>query len=114
MNTPSDPTATSLSFILRKWTETVDSSLTRSRISSQAGGVAGVRWTHTGVLSLPSGVFLIEPVRGHTPTLTHPQQPHVVYRNSAWLSVRSRRSTHTQGDGHAPCGVTGQTGSVEM
>ncbi|XP_058230683.1 A disintegrin and metalloproteinase with thrombospondin motifs 12 isoform X2 [Hemibagrus wyckioides] len=57
----------------------------------------------TGMLSLPSGVFLIEPVRGHTPTLTHPQQAHVIYRNSAWLSVRSRRST--QRDVHTACGV---------
>ncbi|KAK3539221.1 hypothetical protein QTP86_030738, partial [Hemibagrus guttatus] len=57
----------------------------------------------TGMLSLPSGVFLIEPVRGHTPTLTHPQQPHVIYRNSEWLSVRSRRST--QRDVHTACGV---------
>ncbi|KAF4074781.1 hypothetical protein AMELA_G00243060 [Ameiurus melas] len=57
------------------------------------------------MLSLPTGVFLIEPVRGHTPTLTHPQQPHVIYRNPAWLSVRSRRSTHTRRDVHAACGV---------
>ncbi|KAM9446411.1 A disintegrin and metalloproteinase with thrombospondin motifs 12-like [Clarias gariepinus] len=71
-------------------------------------GAAALSSCHglTGMLSLPSGVFLIEPVRGHTPTLTHPQQPHVVYRNSAWLSARPRRSTHTRGDGHAPCGVT--------
>ncbi|KAB5528211.1 hypothetical protein PHYPO_G00137750 [Pangasianodon hypophthalmus] len=59
----------------------------------------------TGMLSLPTGVFLIEPVRGHAPTLTHPQQPHVIYRNSAWLSIRSRRSTHTQRDLHTACGV---------
>ncbi|XP_053530456.1 A disintegrin and metalloproteinase with thrombospondin motifs 12 isoform X2 [Ictalurus punctatus] len=59
------------------------------------------------MLSLPTGVFLIEPVRGHTPTLTHPHQPHVIYHNSAWLSVRSRRSTHTQRDVHATCGVKG-------
>ncbi|XP_027023678.2 A disintegrin and metalloproteinase with thrombospondin motifs 7 isoform X2 [Tachysurus fulvidraco] len=57
----------------------------------------------TGMLSLPTGVFLIEPVRGHTLTLTHPQQPHVIYRNSEWLSVRARRST--QHDVQNACGV---------
>ncbi|XP_060763669.1 A disintegrin and metalloproteinase with thrombospondin motifs 7 [Neoarius graeffei] len=59
----------------------------------------------TGMLSLPTGVFLVEPVRGHTSTLTHPQQPHVLYHNPVWLSVRSRRSAHTQRDVHTACGV---------
>ncbi|KAI5101712.1 A disintegrin and metalloproteinase with thrombospondin motifs 12, partial [Silurus meridionalis] len=59
----------------------------------------------TGMLSLPAGVFLMEPMRGHTPNLTHPQHPHVMYRNTAWPSVRSRRSTHTLRDKHASCGV---------
>ncbi|XP_049326441.1 A disintegrin and metalloproteinase with thrombospondin motifs 7 isoform X2 [Astyanax mexicanus] len=56
----------------------------------------------TGLLTLPAGVFLIEPVRGHTPTDADPHHPHVIYRNSTWRSPRARRSAHTN---TPACGV---------
>uniref|UniRef100_A0A8C1XV76 ADAM metallopeptidase with thrombospondin type 1 motif, 12 n=1 Tax=Cyprinus carpio TaxID=7962 RepID=A0A8C1XV76_CYPCA len=37
-----------------------------------------------GLLNLPHGPLLIEPVRGHTPNVTHPRHPHVIYRSSRW------------------------------
>ncbi|XP_066510062.1 A disintegrin and metalloproteinase with thrombospondin motifs 12-like [Hoplias malabaricus] len=58
----------------------------------------------TGLLTLASGVYLIEPVRGHTPTLTQPHQPHVIYRNHSWRVPRARRSTNTHT--HSACGVS--------
>ncbi|XP_035382028.1 A disintegrin and metalloproteinase with thrombospondin motifs 12 [Electrophorus electricus] len=57
-----------------------------------------------GVLTLPGGLFLMEPVRGHTPTVTHPHQPHVIYRTSVWSKPRARRGAHAQRD-HTACGV---------
>uniref|UniRef100_A0AAR2KLT4 ADAM metallopeptidase with thrombospondin type 1 motif, 12 n=1 Tax=Pygocentrus nattereri TaxID=42514 RepID=A0AAR2KLT4_PYGNA len=58
----------------------------------------------TGLLTLPAGLFLIEPVRGHTPTPADPHQPHVIYHNSTWRSPRVRRSTHTDPNLHSACG----------
>ncbi|XP_076854874.1 A disintegrin and metalloproteinase with thrombospondin motifs 12-like isoform X2 [Brachyhypopomus gauderio] len=58
-----------------------------------------------GMLTLPEGLFLMEPVRGHTPTTTHPHQPHVIYRSSTWSQRGPRHSTHAQGDLHTACGV---------
>uniref|UniRef100_A0A671QGZ8 A disintegrin and metalloproteinase with thrombospondin motifs 12-like n=1 Tax=Sinocyclocheilus anshuiensis TaxID=1608454 RepID=A0A671QGZ8_9TELE len=47
----------------------------------------------TGLLNLPQGPLLIEPVRGHTSNITHPQHPHVIYWSSTWSGLRQRRST---------------------
>ncbi|XP_073716344.1 A disintegrin and metalloproteinase with thrombospondin motifs 12-like [Misgurnus anguillicaudatus] len=58
-----------------------------------------------GLLNLPDGPVLIEPVRGYTPNVTHPQHPHVIYRSSAWNDVRRRRSTDEHRVQHSPCGV---------
>uniref|UniRef100_A0A672PWR3 ADAM metallopeptidase with thrombospondin type 1 motif, 12 n=1 Tax=Sinocyclocheilus grahami TaxID=75366 RepID=A0A672PWR3_SINGR len=46
-----------------------------------------------GLLNLPQGPLLIEPVRGHTPNATHPRHPHVIYWSPAWSAIRRRRST---------------------
>uniref|UniRef100_A0A9J8AQG5 ADAM metallopeptidase with thrombospondin type 1 motif, 12 n=1 Tax=Cyprinus carpio carpio TaxID=630221 RepID=A0A9J8AQG5_CYPCA len=45
-----------------------------------------------GLLNLPHGPLLIEPVRGHTPNVTHPRHPHVIYRSSAWSAIRQQRN----------------------
>ncbi|XP_051552292.1 A disintegrin and metalloproteinase with thrombospondin motifs 12-like [Myxocyprinus asiaticus] len=58
-----------------------------------------------GLLYLPDGLSLIEPVRGHVPNITHPQHPHVIYRSSTWRSLRRRRNTDAQRVHHSPCGV---------
>ncbi|KAI7813138.1 putative A disintegrin and metalloproteinase with thrombospondin motifs 12, partial [Triplophysa rosa] len=58
-----------------------------------------------GLLNLPDGPLLIEPIRGHVPNVTHPQQPHVIYRSSAWGGLRRRRSTDEHRVQHSPCGV---------
>uniref|UniRef100_A0A671Q8U0 A disintegrin and metalloproteinase with thrombospondin motifs 12-like n=1 Tax=Sinocyclocheilus anshuiensis TaxID=1608454 RepID=A0A671Q8U0_9TELE len=42
----------------------------------------------TGLLNLPQGPLLIEPVRGHTSNITHPQHPHVIYWSSTWSGLR--------------------------
>ncbi|XP_042608438.1 A disintegrin and metalloproteinase with thrombospondin motifs 12-like [Cyprinus carpio] len=58
-----------------------------------------------GLLNLPQGPLLIEPVRGHTPNVTHPRHPHVIYRSSAWSAIRQQRSTDAHRIHHSPCGV---------
>ncbi|KTG42815.1 hypothetical protein cypCar_00032207 [Cyprinus carpio] len=58
-----------------------------------------------GLLNLPHGPLLIEPVRGHTPNVTHPRHPHVIYRSSAWSAIRQQRSTDAHRIHHSPCGV---------
>ncbi|KAL1273713.1 hypothetical protein QQF64_026527, partial [Cirrhinus molitorella] len=58
-----------------------------------------------GLLNLPKGPLLIEPVRGYTPNVTHPQHPHVIYMSSAWSGLRQRRSTDAHSVHHSPCGV---------
>ncbi|XP_062874431.1 A disintegrin and metalloproteinase with thrombospondin motifs 12 [Trichomycterus rosablanca] len=61
----------------------------------------------TGLLTLPAGVFLIEPVKGHTPTPSQPQHPHVIYTSSSWTELRTRRSASSrpQRPPHSACGV---------
>ncbi|XP_050966292.1 A disintegrin and metalloproteinase with thrombospondin motifs 12 [Labeo rohita] len=58
-----------------------------------------------GLLNLPQGPLLVEPVRGHIPNVTHPRHPHVIYRSSAWSGLRQRRSTDAHSVHHSPCGV---------
>uniref|UniRef100_A0A8C2BDY2 ADAM metallopeptidase with thrombospondin type 1 motif, 12 n=1 Tax=Cyprinus carpio TaxID=7962 RepID=A0A8C2BDY2_CYPCA len=58
----------------------------------------------TGLLNLPQGPLLIEPVRGHTSNVTHPRHPHVIYWSSTWSGLRRRRSTDAHSIHHSPCG----------
>ncbi|XP_067263336.1 A disintegrin and metalloproteinase with thrombospondin motifs 12 [Chanodichthys erythropterus] len=58
-----------------------------------------------GLLNLPEGPLLIEPVRGHTPNVTHPRHPHVIYRSLTWSGLRRRRSTDAHSVHNSPCGV---------
>uniref|UniRef100_A0A673HZB4 A disintegrin and metalloproteinase with thrombospondin motifs 12-like n=1 Tax=Sinocyclocheilus rhinocerous TaxID=307959 RepID=A0A673HZB4_9TELE len=59
----------------------------------------------TGLLNLPQGPLLIEPVRGHISNITHPRHPHVIYWSSTWSGLRQRRSTDAHSVHHSPCGV---------
>ncbi|XP_026096265.1 A disintegrin and metalloproteinase with thrombospondin motifs 12 [Carassius auratus] len=59
----------------------------------------------TGLLNLPQGALLIEPVHGHTPNVTHPGHPHVMYWSSTWSGLRRRRSTDPHSVHQSPCGV---------
>nr|XP_021332071.1 A disintegrin and metalloproteinase with thrombospondin motifs 12 [Danio rerio] len=65
-----------------------------------------------GLLNLPEGPLLIEPVRGRSPNLTHPQHPHVLYQSSTWSRFRQRRSidAHQQ----SPCGVKDSSGYFQQ
>ncbi|TRY71432.1 hypothetical protein DNTS_011669 [Danionella cerebrum] len=59
-----------------------------------------------GLLNLPEGPLLIEPVRGLYPNSSHPRHPHVIYQSSTWSSaVRPRRSTDQHSTPRSRCGV---------
>uniref|UniRef100_A0A673I8W1 A disintegrin and metalloproteinase with thrombospondin motifs 12-like n=1 Tax=Sinocyclocheilus rhinocerous TaxID=307959 RepID=A0A673I8W1_9TELE len=52
-----------------------------------------------GLLNLPQGPLLIEPVRGHTPSVTHPRHPHVIYRKR-WEQEQRQQGGDRNHDPH--------------
>lgn len=59
-----------------------------------------------GFFSLPEGLFLIEPVKGHPVSSEDPEEAHVVYRNPVtWPAARHRRSVTEPGEKLGACGV---------
>ncbi|KAL2091719.1 hypothetical protein ACEWY4_011517 [Coilia grayii] len=59
-----------------------------------------------GFFSLPEGIFLIEPVKGHPVSREDPEEAHVVYRSAVpWMPSRPRRSVTEPHERQAACGV---------
>ncbi|XP_031426378.1 A disintegrin and metalloproteinase with thrombospondin motifs 12 isoform X2 [Clupea harengus] len=59
-----------------------------------------------GFFSLPEGLFLIEPVKGHPVSREDPKEAHVVYRSPVtWTAPRHRRSVTEPQERQGACGV---------